>query len=136
MQNDALGRVAHMHLALCDILEDGACDPLAIDLAKSQSVAVDFPKTGIIPTVPLKAKMTVKDNGHPDFMEKSGKSYVSEKLLGKLYRRVTSLIFEDSDVSMEDFAVPHPDPQLFVEGHQQYLTEAKIISKHYSYDMV
>ena len=137
MKNDALGRVAHMHLALCDILDDGACDPLSIDLAKSQSVAVDFPKTGIIPTVPLKAKTKVKEEGYPDFMEKaSGKSYVSDKLLGKLYRRVTSLIFEDSDVTMEDVAVPHPDPHLVVEGHQKYLAEARTICKQYSYDMV
>ncbi|KAK2716880.1 hypothetical protein QYM36_007131 [Artemia franciscana] len=48
--NDVLGRVAHLHLALCDRREGGACDPLAMKVAESQAVAVDFPKTGIAPT--------------------------------------------------------------------------------------
>uniref|UniRef100_A0A1I8JQW4 RNA-dependent RNA polymerase n=1 Tax=Macrostomum lignano TaxID=282301 RepID=A0A1I8JQW4_9PLAT len=47
LENTFLGRVAHMHLALCDLLQDGACDPLARKLAESQSVAVDFPKTAL-----------------------------------------------------------------------------------------
>ena len=46
------GRVAHTHLALSDQLREGACDKLAVELSKSQSQAVDFPKTGIIPLVP------------------------------------------------------------------------------------
>lgn len=46
------GRVAHTHLALCDILPQGACESITKELAKSQSQAVDFPKTGIIPLVP------------------------------------------------------------------------------------
>ena len=53
--NRLLGRIAHMHLALSDRLKEGACDPLAMELAKSQSQAVDFPKTGIVPLVPKAA---------------------------------------------------------------------------------
>jgi len=55
ISNDILGRVAHLHLALCDYLPIGSLDPLALELAKSQSLAVDFPKTGILPTVPIQA---------------------------------------------------------------------------------
>ena len=49
------GRVAHTHLALSDHLSEGACDDLAVELSKSQSQAVDFPKTGIVPFVPVNA---------------------------------------------------------------------------------
>ena len=80
MENDALGRVAHLHMALCDQLEDGAIDHLAIELAKSQSVAVDFPKTGIIPEVPAEALKLVKTNGYPDFMEKGDKNVYNRLL--------------------------------------------------------
>ncbi len=46
IKNDALGRLANMHLALCDQLPLGAMEGLAKRLAQSQAVAVDFPKTG------------------------------------------------------------------------------------------
>jgi hypothetical protein len=36
MDNSALGRIANMHLALCDMLELGARDPLAMKLAEAQ----------------------------------------------------------------------------------------------------
>ena len=49
------GKVANLHLALCDQLPKGACDDLAKELAKSQSQAVDFPKTGIVPSIPTDA---------------------------------------------------------------------------------
>jgi len=129
MENDALGRVAHMHLALCDIQPEGACDRLAIELAKSQSVAVDFPKTGIMPEVPAEAVEIVKEHGYPDFMENSGgsKSYVSEKILGKIYRRVSDLIFDDLQMESEELEKPKPDPDLFIRGSQKYAKEAKMI---------
>jgi hypothetical protein len=47
IKNDALGRLANMHLALCDQLPLGAMEGLAKRLAQSQAVAVDFPKTGL-----------------------------------------------------------------------------------------
>ena len=45
---------------------------------------------------------SVKKNGYPDFMEKreDSKVYVSEKLLGVLYRRCRSLMF-DFDIATE-----------------------------------
>jgi RNA-dependent RNA polymerase len=137
MENDTLGRVAHLHLALCDILPDGACDPLAMELAKSQSVAVDFPKTGIVPQVPKKSLEIVKNEGYPDFMEKPlSKSYVSEKLLGKLYRRCNDVILNDSEISVEEWEKPNPDPSLLIAGHDRFFKEALIIYKTYSYDLL
>jgi hypothetical protein len=47
MCNSSLGKVANLHLALCDQLPEGARDELAIEVAKQQSLAVDYPKTGI-----------------------------------------------------------------------------------------
>jgi hypothetical protein len=47
VENDTLGKIAHLHLALCDVQTQGALDPLASALAEAQSVAVDFPKTGL-----------------------------------------------------------------------------------------
>ena len=137
LENDTLGRVAHLHLALCDILPDGACDLLAMELAKSQSVAVDFPKTGIVPQVPAKCLDIVKEEGYPDFMEKpQAKSYVSEKLLGRLFRRCTEVIIDDSEISSEEWKKPNPDPSLIVDGHKRFLEESEKIYRNYSYDLL
>ncbi|CAK0821156.1 unnamed protein product [Prorocentrum cordatum] len=90
--NDTLGRIAHTHLALSDMLPRGAMDPLAIELAKSQSLAVDFPKTGVPPEVPEDALKEVSKQGYPDFMQKPfSQTYTSEKVLGLLFRRCVSL---------------------------------------------
>ncbi|CAJ1341611.1 unnamed protein product [Effrenium voratum] len=92
VSNDTLGKIAHLHLAYCDNSPQGALDPLAIELAKGQSLAVDFPKTGIPPQVPEDTILEVKKQGYPDFMQKLEKdTYTSEKVLGILFRRCTSL---------------------------------------------
>ncbi len=118
-----------MHLALCDIQPEGACDRLAIELAKLQSVAVDFPKTGIMQKVPAQAVEIVKENGYPDFMENLGgsKSYLSEKILGKIYRRVSDLILDDLQIESEELEKLKPDPDLCIRGSQKYTKEAKMI---------
>ncbi|XP_065565353.1 uncharacterized protein LOC136030359 [Artemia franciscana] len=119
--NDVLGRVAHLHVALCDRMEKGACDPLAMKLAESQAVAVDFPKTGIPPTVPEEAVALVGVNGYPDFMEKNENlSYASRKVLGELYRDASSLCTEVS-FSNRIFA----DPELMVSGYEKFIPAAK-----------
>jgi hypothetical protein len=102
IRNDALGRVANMHLALCDQLPHGAMDGVAKRLAQSQAVAVDFPKTGKVPEVPQEALDRVKSLGYPDFMEKKGgESYVSKKVLGELYRGCKSYLF-NFDIEEEE----------------------------------
>ena len=96
ISNDTLGRISTMHLALCDIQPLGACDELAMKLAEAQSLAVDFPKTGIPPQVPKEVLTTIKNSGYPDFMEKGELSqYVSKKILGKLYRRCRSFFIDE-----------------------------------------
>ncbi len=47
MQNDALGRIATLHLTLADQRELGTFDTDCITLASLHSTAVDFSKTGI-----------------------------------------------------------------------------------------
>ena len=127
LENDALGRVAHLHMALCDQLDDMALDPLAIELAKSQSVAVDFPKTGIEPEVPEMALELVRKNGYPDFMEKRDRIvYHSPKLIGVLYRKVVSMGF-DKEIK-EAIGTYRQDPILKIGGHEKYLSDAK---EHY-----
>ena len=135
MENDALGRVAHLHVALCDILDEGACHPIAIELAKSQSVAVDFPKTGKIPKVPAVALETVEQNGYPDFMEKAWKSYPSEKLLGKLFRRVDAIEVNDDQFFDEEWERPTPDPTLLIPDRQKFERETQETYRHYCYDL-
>jgi len=87
--NDTLGQVATMHLALCDVQKLGARDETAMELAKAQSYAVDFPKTGVPPEVPIKAAEILKREGYPDFMRRHN-CYTSSKPLGHCYRRAAS----------------------------------------------
>ncbi|PAA88896.1 hypothetical protein BOX15_Mlig000965g3 [Macrostomum lignano] len=142
LENTFLGRVAHMHLALCDLLQDGACDPLARKLAESQSVAVDFPKTGIVPQVPKKALEKVQDEGYPDFMEKPAKkTYKSEKLLGQLYRRCLTYAL-DWDLLEQAVGQPtgtEPDaannPILSWPGWEKFASKARIELARYQMDV-
>uniref|UniRef100_A0A1I8FDM9 Uncharacterized protein n=1 Tax=Macrostomum lignano TaxID=282301 RepID=A0A1I8FDM9_9PLAT len=77
-------------LALCDLLQDGALRSSGLgSLAESQSVAVDFPKTGI---VPQKALEKVQDEGYPGL---HGRSRPAKRLISlrscwgsMLYRRL------------------------------------------------
>ncbi|XP_065062019.1 uncharacterized protein LOC135688892 isoform X1 [Rhopilema esculentum] len=121
VQNHALGQVANRHLALCDQLPKGACDDLAKELAKSQSQAVDFPKTGILPTIPREA-LGIK---FPDFMEKDS-GYYSEKVIGELYRRCRSSVF-DFELAIEKGRSCQSsfDLDLFVDGYEEYIEDAK-----------
>ncbi|KAK2722758.1 hypothetical protein QYM36_003075 [Artemia franciscana] len=88
--------MAHLHVALCDHMEKGACAPVAIKLAESQAVAVDFPETGIPPNVPKDTFALVAASGYPDFMEKNERlSYASKKVLGKLYRNASLVLLSN-----------------------------------------
>eukprot|EP01034_Spumella_vulgaris_P022923 gene22923-29101_t len=90
MTNGALGIIANVHLAVCDLLPLGAREELAQLIAIEQSKAVDFPKTGITPEIPEAAMKLVKEHGHPDFMEEKA-SYESDKTIGVLYRKVCAV---------------------------------------------
>ena len=131
MANDCLGRIATKHLSVSDQLEKGARDPLAIQLAKAQSQAVDYPKTGIIPLVPEK---TIKMTEFPDFMEKNLKeSYLSKNILGVLYRRCRSLAYGFEDDRSPSNALFNMN--LFVQGHEDFLEDAATTYVLYAVDM-
>ncbi|XP_065649345.1 uncharacterized protein LOC105846402 isoform X2 [Hydra vulgaris] len=126
MKNDSLGRIAHKHLALCDFIENGARNPLAVELAKSQAAAVDYPKTGILPKVPEEALKLLKQHtstdGYPDFMGKKI-SYPSKKILGFLYRECKSIGFNFDLVSKENIENVFGF-RLYVAGYQEYMKDA------------
>lgn len=93
MCNANLGRIANLHLAVCDQLTGkGAGHPLARQLAEAQSLAVDYPKTGIPPVIPSEARKLVRHTGYPHFMENERKpSYPSFQSLGTLYNITSSV---------------------------------------------
>lgn len=128
MTNTCLGKLARLHLAVSDIEKDGARSDLAIQLANQQSLAVDYPKTGVAPEVPKAAKELVKQHGYPDFMESKDKgSRVSDKPLGKLFQRCCSIVHENSLGSVHGRAEqpPRPDPSYVTEGCSSYLSWAE-----------
>lgn len=81
MKNDTLSTIAHAHLAQADQLEGGPKHPLCVELAHLHSNAVDYPKSG----QPAHLRAALRPTTYPHFMEKSGRSYHSERILGKLY---------------------------------------------------
>ena len=139
MTNACLGKLARMHLAVSDIQEHGARDALAIKLAEQQSLAVDFPKTGVAPVVPEAAKKLVKENGHPDFMEtKNKQGYLSKKPLGLLYQQCQAIACEislgssASETSTKDGV---PDGLYVTPGHEAHLADAEKAFRAYRRDI-
>ena len=134
MTNDAPGRIAHMHLVLFDIQEKGARDQCAIELAKENAKAADYPKTGIKPLIRKKAKDIIEIKRYPDFMErKFEESYQSAKNLGKLYRHCKEITF-DFDPEIKDHPNTRDDLELIkINGFQKYLQYARKVYKFYKY---
>ncbi|KAI2632794.1 RNA dependent RNA polymerase-domain-containing protein [Xylaria nigripes] len=92
MKNDSLSTIAHAHLAQSDQLEGGPKNEVCLELARLHSDAVDYPKSGR--AAHLNASLRPKS--YPHFMEKPGKSYHSERILGKLYDKVAKIEFRPS----------------------------------------
>ena len=112
---DQLGRIANAHVALSDSSCLGVKDPVCVSLAKIFSLAVDFPKTGYMAKVPS----DLKSLKYPDFMEKKGTSYESQKIIGKMYRKCKQLV---TDMHFSDeFCL---NSSFVVAGHEKYLKEA------------
>jgi hypothetical protein len=129
MSDNSLGKISHCHLALCDLLPNGALEPLAMELAKAKSFAVDYPKTGIACEVPKEAFDEVLM--YPDFMERSGESYRSEKTLGALYRQCLSCPDNISDIS----PLQGIDCRLVMSSHEKYLPWANSMYAQYSSEL-
>lgn len=98
MDNDMLGRIARLHLALCDAADDGARGPSAIALAEEFALAVGGVKTGLTAHIPADAAAKVAGRGYPDFMEPvGGGGYRSQKLLGRLYQRCMAVMATEGE---------------------------------------
>ena len=91
MRYDALGRIAHAHLAAADDLDMGLDSTVCRELCTLHSEAVDYPKTG----VPAIMDRRLERTRWPHFMEKKNKKqYHSKKVLGQLYDSVQTSSFE------------------------------------------
>jgi len=140
MSSPLLGKIAKSHLAISDHLPNGSADPLARELAQAASLAVDFPKTGIAPTISRVVKDLLRQKGYPDFMEMPNRmSYPSKKPLGKLYQRCMSIIYggDIRDISVElDPLLVHPDSSMFEQSAidicNEYTNSISAIQHRYS----
>ena len=134
LTNDELGKIAQKHLAFCDIEPLGARSDLAIELAKCQAQAVDYPKTGIKPKIPEGAIEIVSKKGYPDFMEKKfEESYQSEKILGELYRYCKEVTFQ-FEPDMKGHVDVRDDLEFMrIDGFEKYLKDAESVYEFYRY---
>ncbi|WUR03541.1 RNA-dependent RNA polymerase [Vairimorpha necatrix] len=89
IRNYHLGDIAYAHMVQCD-LEDCKSENSKL-LAELFNKSIDFPRTGFVASVPE----SLVPEKYPDFLQKSGNSYPSYKILGVLYRRSLSLLIED-----------------------------------------
>lgn len=124
MVNENLGTICNAHVVHSDLSPYGALDEKCLKLAELAALAVDFPKTGKIVTMPneLKPKM------YPDFMGKpDSQSYRSERILGKLYRRIKDAYDNDittpSALNFTPSDIPY-DKDLEVPGSDGFIKEA------------
>ena len=124
--NDQLGTIANSHMAHADLLPEGVCAPLCMHLAYIFSLAVDFPKTGIIPTFPKEGKVS----SWPDFMQKySQTTHMSSKVMGTMFRKARSIFYSGVSYMVEESRL---DESLLVEGHEAYLDSAALRYNAYS----
>ena len=92
LERDCLGKIANLHMALCDQYgRDGPRYPDCLQLAKAQSIAVDFAKHGeSVPPEMLRGIRETQDRW-PDFFEKVNEEMrISDGVLGVLYRDISN----------------------------------------------
>ncbi|KAL5729587.1 RNA-directed RNA polymerase [Ranunculus cassubicifolius] len=125
MVNEKLGTICNAHVVHADMCEKGALDQKCIELAELAATAVDFPKTGIMVIMPQHLKPKV----YPDFMGKEDfQSYKSDKILGRLYRKIVDA---PPELSTHPKDIPY-DTDLEVPGSAEFVTDAW--NKKCSYD--
>ncbi|KAI4313683.1 hypothetical protein L6164_026642 [Bauhinia variegata] len=87
--NDSLGIISNAHTAFADKEKLKAMAKPCLELAKLFSIAVHFPKTGVLAVIP--PELHVKE--FPDFMGKLDKpTYQSWRIIGMLFRLGTGLV--------------------------------------------
>uniref|UniRef100_A0A7N0V2Y6 RNA-dependent RNA polymerase n=1 Tax=Kalanchoe fedtschenkoi TaxID=63787 RepID=A0A7N0V2Y6_KALFE len=124
MVNENLGAICNAHVVHADRSDYGAFDENCIKLAELAATAVDFPKTGKLVAMPghLKPKL------YPDFMGKQPfQTYKSNKILGRLYRRIKDSY--DSEITPYSEAGFSPgkviyDRDLEVPGLASFIADA------------
>ncbi len=129
IKTDQMGRIANAHVAIADSSKLGVKDPLCIELAKAFSLAVDFPKTGIVPEIPESCKK-IK---YPDFMGKWHEdSYESEKIIGKMYRKCKQ--FSEQNQKFSNAAL-NLNSCLLYDGYETYLKDAILLYEKYRHSI-
>ncbi|XP_042972640.1 probable RNA-dependent RNA polymerase 1 [Carya illinoinensis] len=121
--NDNLGIIDNAHVVFADCERRKAMSPKCMDLAMLHSIAVDFPKTGIVAEIPP----NLRPKAYPDFMEKPDrKMYESKSVIGKLFREVKDIASPTSPVESftSELAKQYYDPEMEVDGFENYLKDA------------
>ncbi|KAG9448742.1 hypothetical protein H6P81_008707 [Aristolochia fimbriata] len=121
--NDTLGVISTAHLVHADSEPLKARSPKCLQLAKLQSMAVDFAKTG----APAEMPRVLKPKDYPDFLERGDRPmYASPGILGKLYRatRVPSGMSNLAFTWSKELAQMAYDPDLEVPGFEDFLEDA------------
>ncbi|VFQ91433.1 unnamed protein product [Cuscuta campestris] len=131
MVNDSLGRISNAHVVFADKEAQKAMSEPCLELAKLFSVAVDFPKTGVPAKMP--SHLFVKE--YPDFMEKPSdqKTYVSSRVIGKLYRAVKDISLDVITSFTREDAVRWYDADLEVEGFKGFIRDAVNCKTEYDF---
>ncbi|KAG5236651.1 RNA-dependent RNA polymerase [Salix suchowensis] len=123
--NDSLGIICNAHVVFADREPLMARSEKCIELARLASIAVDFPKTG----VPAKIPEDLRVKEYPDFMEKAEDkhaTYVSEHVLGKLFRAVRDIPPDTGSRRSftREVARRSYDSDMEVDGFKDYIYQA------------
>uniref|UniRef100_A0ACD5UBK5 Uncharacterized protein n=1 Tax=Avena sativa TaxID=4498 RepID=A0ACD5UBK5_AVESA len=118
MINDSLGAISTAHLIHADRDPMKARSPECLQLATLHSMAVDFAKTG----APAEMPRSLRPREYPDFMERWEKpTYISNGVLGKLYRAAASRMESSRVLSSLSQSNPAFDSDLEVPGFEGLL---------------
>nr|GMD23409.1 probable RNA-dependent RNA polymerase 1 [Ipomoea batatas] len=133
--NDNLGIISNAHVVFADKESLKAKSKPCLQLAHLSSIAVDFAKTGVPAEIP--SQLRVKE--YPDFMEKPPEmvTYVSKRVIGKLFREVKDIAPEVSSIKSftPEIARRSYDPDLEVDGFEEYIDEAFYHKTEYDFKL-
>ncbi|CAH1273336.1 Hypp5087 [Branchiostoma lanceolatum] len=131
--NDRLGQIANAHLAFAHTEKEGIFSSRCLRLAEKHSDAVDFPKTGVCPSLEKKERPLE----YPDFMgKKKGKTTRrSESVQGKMYRecqtieRVCSHLHKDKGTGSQTIEI---DPAFVHQDYKKYAVSSREAKDQYN----
>lgn len=123
-----MGALSNRHLACC--ARNTPSHKYSTRLAEIISQAVDFPKTGMLPTMPK--DIIIKE--YPDFMENKYKdSFISSSSIGSMYRQVKQVweIHSKWQEQSEEIFVTI-DSDFILDGYERFIEDAKIDYQYYT----